>query len=120
VPALALKTALERYSRDRADQDLAGTAGFVAGVVTFLLVLLPAGLCAWYASANLAGVPEAAGGPAASSGGAAWFLATALLLALPVAVGLVAGRRYARTGWALLGALGGLGALVLLALAPAL
>ena len=69
--------------RHRTASDL----GFLAGLVTFLLVLLPAAVCAWNASASLAGV-GAVDVPAGSGGGATWLGATLLLLALPVAVGI--------------------------------
>lgn len=69
--------------RHRTASDL----GFLAGLVTFLLVLLPAAVCAWNASAALAGV-GAVDVPAGSGGGATWMGATLLLLALPVAVGM--------------------------------
>ena len=69
--------------RHRTASDL----GFLAGLVTFLLVLLPAAVCAWNASAALAGV-GAVDVPAGSGAGATWLGATLLLLALPVAVGV--------------------------------
>jgi hypothetical protein len=70
-------------SRQRTASDL----GFIAGLVAFLLVLLPAAVCAWNASAALAGV-GAVDVPGRFGGGATWLGATLLLLALPVVVGL--------------------------------
>lgn len=70
-----------RMPRIRAEADSA--AGFLAGLITLLVVLVPAAMCGWYASTMLAGMPAVEVGPDGGTGAVAWLLAAALLCRCP-------------------------------------
>ena len=88
----------------RPEREAAEARGLIAGLVALLLVLLPAAACGAYGALLLFGVPVVEG-QASDRAGIAWLLGAAVLLVVPVWVGLAAcNRRPAlprnRGGWA--------------------